>query len=179
MNPIWYDTNRYNDTEAAAGAWDLVQVSLSQKSSMCKAGLRWIGIWMYKSWSCSRSSTVAGWGTPQTGQWRAPLSSTLENFLSLVVLMLLPIVQSEVTRWIFLPKMLLFEVLFVFAVQVYSDGCELAVNEFLETNIDIIGGELEYKFSTSLIKLKLMFTVQMKLFSAVAHCFPRSSHQPY
>ena len=77
-----------------------------------------------------------------------------------------------------MPKMLLFEVLFVFAVQVYSDGCELAVNEFLETNIDIIGGELEYKFLPSLIKLKLVFTAQMKLFSAVAHCFPHSSHQP-
>ena len=64
----------------------------------------------------------------------------------------------------------------MFAVQVYSDGCEEAVNEFLETNIDIIGGELEYKFSTSLIMLKLMFTVQMKLFSAVAHCFPLSSY---
>ena len=51
----------------------------------------------------------------------------------------------------------------MFAVQVYSDGCELAVNEFLETNIDIIGGELEYKYLPSLVMLKLVFTAQMLL----------------
>ena len=39
------DTNRYNDTEAAAGAWDLVQVSLSHGYVMPDwDGLRWIGM---------------------------------------------------------------------------------------------------------------------------------------
>ena len=37
-----FETNRYNDTDAATGAWDLVQVFLSQKRWTCKDGLGWI-----------------------------------------------------------------------------------------------------------------------------------------
>ena len=112
-------------------------------------------VWILGKWKClpafdliyvlfvsSRSSIVVGWRTPPTGQARVPRSSTLANCRSHVVPMPRPIAQSEVIRWDWFCKKIPWKLvdLILLTVQVFSDGCEEAVNEFLETNIDIIGG---------------------------------------
>ena len=102
LNPIYEIWNKQVQWYRCSN-WSLGPGSgifVTKEMNVLKAGLGWI----HKSWSYSRSSTVAVWGTPQTGQWRDPLSSTLESFLSLVVLTLLQTVQSKVTRCLFFEK---------------------------------------------------------------------------
>jgi len=83
---------KYNETEAAAGAWDLVQ------SEFHCCGLRNSSDWSVE-------------GPPQFHFGKLPQSCCADAPSNCTV-------RSD---------------------QVYSDGCEEAVNEFLETNIDIIG----------------------------------------
>jgi len=83
---------KYNDTEAATGAWDLVQ------SEFHCCGLRNSSDWSVK-------------GPPEFHSGVLPQSCCDDAASNCTV-------SSD---------------------QVYSDGCEEAVNEFLETNIDIIG----------------------------------------